>query len=79
MVRSFLLIADTLRLRHALLLAPYLSFLFCYGLCGRISFWHLHTGAEAVITRLNYPLADVMKIDGTAFEPEDPSALRQLL
>ena len=29
--------------------------------------------------RLNSLLADVMKIDGTAFEPEDPVALRQSL
>ena len=29
--------------------------------------------------RLNSPLADVMKIDGTGFEPEDPAALCQSL
>ena len=37
----FFVVADRLQLHRALLLAPYLSFLFCYELCVRTSFWRL--------------------------------------
>ena len=71
-VRLFLVVADRLWLCHALLLTPYFSFLFHHELSVWSSFWRLLELKHASYQHLNSSLADVMKIDGTAFESEHP-------